>query len=151
MSKEEYPKPQEDLSSFSCGDEIIDLGRSQSSQDCHFEVLDPKKGILRSLMTGDDIDKDSGNFLLIQDLEKLPKTITLENAEKGEFYKNIIDGKEYQVISADDEFMVKLLDLENSQVRIHSRMGSSFYLKFQPDGDAVPPIDEDGQYLLFDF
>ena len=102
-------------------------------------------------MTGDDIQKDNGHFLLIHDLENLPETINLENAKKGEFYKNIIDDKEYLVISADDEFMVKLLDLENNQVRIHSRMGSSFYLKFQPDGDAVPPIDEDGQYLLFDF
>ena len=138
MSKENYPKPRESLTSFSCGDEIIDLGRSQSSKDCHFEVLDPARGIIRSLMTGDD-------------LEKLPETISLEKAQKGEFYKNIIDGKEYQVISADDEFMVKLLDLENNQVRIHSRLGSSFYLKFRPDGDSVPPIDEDGQYLLFDF
>ncbi|MCM8540418.1 MAG: hypothetical protein NE328_09100 [Lentisphaeraceae bacterium] len=151
MSKDNYPKPREDLKSFSCGDEIIDLGRSQSSKDCHFEVLDPRKGVIRSLMTGDDIQKDNGHFLLIHDLENLPETINLENAKKGEFYKNIIDDKEYQVISADDEFMVKLLDLENNQVRIHSRMGSSFYLKFQPDGDAVPPIDEDGQYLLFDF
>ncbi|MCM8528847.1 MAG: hypothetical protein NE327_20155 [Lentisphaeraceae bacterium] len=151
MSKENYPKPRESLTSFSCGDEIIDLGRSQSSKDCHFEVLDPARGIIRSLMTGDDIQKESGHFLLIQDLEKLPETISLEKAQKGEFYKNIIDGKEYQVISADDEFMVKLLDLENNQVRIHSRLGSSFYLKFRPDGDSVPPIDEDGQYLLFDF
>ena len=151
MSKEEYPQPKEDLSSFSVGDEIVDLGRSQSSKDCNFEVLDPQKGILRSLMTGDDIEKDSGHFLLLQDLEKLPETISLEGAQKGEFYRNIIDGKEYQVISADDEFMVKLLDLENNQVRIHSRLGSCFYLKFQPDGDMVPPIDEDGQYLLFDF
>lgn len=151
MKKEDYPKPREDLRSFSAGDEVIDLGRSQSSPDCHFEVLDPKKGILRSLMTGDDFKKDSGHFLLLKDLHKLPKTVTLEKAEKGEFYKNIIDDREYQVISADDEFMVKLLDLENNQVRIHSRMGLPYYLKFLPDGDAVPPIDEDGQYLLFDF
>ena len=151
MKKENYPKPREDLKSFSSGDEIIDLGRSQSSKDCHFEVLDPIKGILRSLMTGDDFEKKHGHFLLITDIEKLPDTIDLAKAKKGEFYKNIIDDKEYQVISADDEFMVKLLDLENSQVRIHSRMGCSFYLQFQPDGNAVPPIDEDGQYLLFDF
>ena len=151
MKKEEYPKPRENLKSFSCGDEVIDLGRSQSSPDCHFEVLDPEKGILRSLMTGDDFKKEEGHFLLLKDLKNLPKTESLEKAQKGEFYKNIIDGKEYQVISADDEFMVKLLDLENNQVRIHSRMGSAYYLKFLPDGDAVPPIDEDGQYLLFDF
>ena len=151
MKKENYPKPREDLKSFSPGDEVIDLGRSQSSPDCHFEVLDPEKGILRSLMTGDDFEKENGHFLLLKDHDKLPKTVTLEKALKGEFYKNIIDDKEYQVISADDEFMVKLLDLENSQVRIHSRMGSAYYLKFLPDGDAVPPIDEDGQYLLFDF
>jgi len=151
MKKESYPTPEENLTSFKKGDEIIDLGRSQSGNDCHFEVLDPKKGILRSLMTGDDIEKKSGHFLLIEDLKKLPETVTLKLAQKGECYINIIDGKEYQVISAEDEHMVKLLDMNSNQVRIHSRLGSSYYLKFTPEGESVPPIDEDGQYLLFDF
>ena len=149
--KDCYPKPHENLKAFSSGDEIIDLGRSQSGNDCHYEVIDPARGILRSLMTGEDLTKSEGYFLLIEDLEKLPKTVSLKDASKGEFYKNIIDGTEYQVISADDEHHVKLLDLAANQVRIHSRLGNSFYLKYKPDGDDIPPIDEDGQYLLFDF
>ena len=146
--KKKIPIPFRNLSTFKQGDEVRHMGIAHRTDDCHFEVIDPKQGIARSLMTGDDFLFNEGYFIKLTDLNKLPDTEDLKNAQKGDVYKNILDGTEYCVVSEDDH-TVKLVETESGQLRLHSKIGSEIFYKIDKE-DSGPPIDEDGQFLLFE-
>ncbi len=150
MNKQ-YPEPVNDLKLFPIGAEIIDLKRAQSGYDCHFEVVDNERGIIRSMMTGEDELRENGAFLLLSDYEHFPKDLSFVDAKQGDFYRNLIDGSEYQVLEADDEHHVKLMELSSEEVRFVSRLGGCFFVKKNENREKLPPVDKNGQYLLFEF
>ena len=139
-----------DLSQFEYGVEIRDLGLAHRTKDCHFEVIDPQQGRVRSLMTGEDVDVKVGYYVLLDNVASLPLTSDLQDAEKGQYYCHLLGGCCYKVLAADDPHLVRLLDLSNSQVRLHSRLGSEYFYIYQVGGEELPPIDDDGQFLLFE-
>ena len=142
--------PARTLNNFAMGDEICDLGLSHRTDDCYFEVLDPEVGAIRSLMNGDDRIVDNGYFIKLQDKSLLPETIDLKDAVKGEFYKNLLDDHTFQVVSSEEDHLVRLLDLETGQVSLNSRFGNNYFYKIDKDDTGSPPIDNDGQFLLFE-
>lgn len=151
MSKEEKTVlPVRNLAEFSVGDEICDLGLSHRTDDCYFEVLDPEVGAIRSLMNGDDRIVENGYFIKLSDKALLPETSDLKEAVKGEFYKNLLDGHSYQVISAEQDHLVRLLDLDTGQMSLNSRFGNNYFYKIEKEDTGTPPIDNDGQFLLFE-
>ena len=151
MSKEDkVVLPVRSLGEFSVGDEICDLGLSHRTDDCYFEVLDPGAGAIRSLINGDDRIVDSGYFIKLSDKALLPDTADLTKAVKGDFYRNLLDGHSYQVISAEEDHLVRLLDLDTGQVSLNSRFGNNYFYKIDKDITGTPPIDHDGQFLLFE-
>jgi hypothetical protein len=152
MSKKEKPPllPSRNLTDFAIGDEIYNLGLSHRTEDCNFEVLDPEVGALRSLMTGDDTIVDSGYFIKLADKNRLPSTADLKNALKGEFFNNLLDGKTYQVVNAEDDHLVRLLEIDSGQVSLNARTANNYFYKINKDDTGRPPIDNDGQFLLFE-
>ncbi len=146
-----YPEPLKDLKLFPPGAEIIDLKRAQSGYDCHFEVVDNEQGVIRSLMTGEDEFREDGYFMLISDYENFPKDLSFTDAKKGDLYKNLIDGSRYEVLEADDAYLVKLIELESEEIRFISRLGGCFFVKLEEKQEKLPPVDKNGQYLLFEF
>ncbi len=144
--KKQIPIPKRNLTTFKVGDEVRHLGIAHRTDDCHFEVTDPVNGITRSLMTGEDVTFEEGYFLTLSQVKKLPKTSDLNEAAKGDTFRNLLTGNEFQVIST-EEHTVRLLD-NSGQLSLHSRIGSSIFYKVNKD--SGPPIDEDGQFLLFE-
>jgi hypothetical protein len=149
MSKEkEIPVPNRTLASFKAGEEIRNLGTAHRTEDCHYEVIDPQAARVRSLMTGEEVILEEGYFILIADVERLPKTEDLRNAQRGDIYKNVLDGTEFQTLSS-DEHTVRLLEIESGQIRLHSKIGSEIFYKVEKEKSSHP-VDNDGQFLLFE-
>ena len=142
------PVPVRALSCFSAGEEVRHLGLAFRTDDCNFEVIDPENGRARSLMTGDDILMDDGYFIRLEEVRLLPETSDLSCAVRGDTYKSILDGSEYHVLST-DEHTVKLLETATGQVRLHSKIGSEVFYKLAREASG-PPVDESGQFLLFE-
>ena len=147
--KTDIPLPEKNLKSFKKGDEVHHLGMSFSTDDCNFEIIDPEQGAVRSLMTGDDLILDEGYFIRLEEVSSLPSTSNLSEAQRGDNYRNILDGSQFRVLST-DEHTVKLIDNDSGQIRLHSKIGSEIFYKLEKEADG-PMVDEYGQYLLFDF
>ena len=141
------PVPERNLKRFSAGDEVRHLGLACRTNDCNFEVIDPERGLVRSLMTGDDITMDEGYFVHLKKVRFLPKTTNLRRARRGDVYRNILNAHEYQVLSS-DEHTVKVIEKNSSQLRILSRIGSKIFYKLEKE-ESSHPVDETGQLLLF--
>jgi hypothetical protein len=149
MSKEnKIPVPHRTLSSFDVGQEVRHLGIAHRTDDCHFEVIDPQKAKVRSLMTGEDLIFEEGYFIRIQDVPNLPPAVDLQEAQRGERYCSLLDGKEYQILST-DEHTIRLLEIDSGQIRVHSKIGSEIFYKVNKEEPDLP-MDDDGQFLLFE-
>ena len=146
--KNPFPVPVRKLTAFVVGEEICDLGLSHRTVDCHYEVLDPLEGAVRSLMTGEDRVIQHGYFVILSDVALLPQTWDLTLAKKGDNYNNLLDGESYQAI-AEEDHTIKLTNLKTGQQSLHARTANCYFYKID-GGPTSPPIDKNGQYLLFD-
>ncbi|MCM8537673.1 MAG: hypothetical protein NE334_17160 [Lentisphaeraceae bacterium] len=152
MSKKENKAilPVADTKGFTVGEEICDLGLYHRTKDCNFEVLDPKEGAIRSLMTGEDTIVESGYFIRLSEMKNLPDTSDLTDAQKGEFYRNLLDGHTFQVVESEDDHLVRLLNVDTAQLSLNARTANNYFYKIDKDNTGSPPIDNDGQFLLFE-
>ena len=69
-----FPKPQQGLENFNKGQEVKRLGFSRP-EESYYEVIDPRKNLARSLVTGEENELTGSYFLLIEECIRSLETV----------------------------------------------------------------------------
>ncbi|WDE97952.1 hypothetical protein PQO03_19175 [Lentisphaera profundi] len=125
-----FPKPHQGLKDFHVGDEVKRLGFTLP-EESFYEVIEPEKHLVRSLVTGEEVELSGSYFLKLEEAELLPsETVDLEDAKIGEIYYHAYTGISYQVAQLQSNAdTVTMINLESGDHSLFPRFANSQFYK----------------------
>ncbi|MEN9360065.1 MAG: hypothetical protein RL095_1600 [Verrucomicrobiota bacterium] len=101
--KNDFLQPLPDLRACAPGEVMIQLLPDADPALRFLEVLDPAAGEVLDLSSGEILSLDQGWFLPLARRDEVPELEDLQEAQKGEIYRNFFTGEIVEILSEESD------------------------------------------------